>query len=63
MKKINILLILAAVSVLAFGFIKNDSAPVQEAIGTAIGNKAPELTFMNPEGKEISLSSLKGKIV
>lgn len=63
MKKLNILLILAAVSVLAFGFIKNDAAPVQEAIGTNIGNKAPELTFMNPEGKEISLSSLKGQIV
>jgi|YNPMSStandDraft_2_1061718.scaffolds.fasta_scaffold29839_2 thiol-disulfide isomerase/thioredoxin len=32
-------------------------------IGTEIGNKAPELKFKNPEGQEIALSSLKGKIV
>ena len=63
MKKVNIILVLAAVSVLAFGFIKNDSSPVQEVIGTSIGNKAPELNFKNPQDKEIALSSLKGKIV
>ena len=63
MKKVNILLALAAVSVLAFGFIKNDSAPLQEVVGTNVGNKAPELNFKNPEDKEIALSSLKGKIV
>ncbi len=59
MKKVNIVLILAAVSVLAFGFIKQ-TAPV---VGTNVGNKAPELKFKNPNDKEISLSSLKGKIV
>jgi len=32
-------------------------------IGLEIGNKAPEILLKNPEGKEISLSSLKGKIV
>ncbi len=32
-------------------------------IGTEIGNKAPELKYKNPEGKEIALSSLKGKVV
>ncbi|MCX7863097.1 MAG: TlpA family protein disulfide reductase [Bacteroidales bacterium] len=32
-------------------------------IGTEVGNKAPELKYNNPEGKEIALSSLKGKIV
>jgi len=32
-------------------------------IGTEIGNKAPELKLKNPEGKEIALSSLKGKMV
>lgn len=64
MKKVNIILVLAAVSVLAFGFIKNDSkSPVQEVIGTNVGNKAPELNFKNPQDKEIALSSLKGKIV
>lgn len=69
MKKVNILLVLAATSVLAFGFIKNgstNSTPTDASdavIGTSVGNKAPELKFKNPEGKEIALSSLKGKIV
>ena len=31
--------------------------------GISIGNKAPELNFPNPSGKNIALSSLKGKIV
>lgn len=32
-------------------------------IGLAVGDIAPELKFKNPEGVEIALSSLKGKIV
>ena len=70
MKKINILLAIAAVSVLAFGFIKTDSANTSSqeeksgaVVGLNVGNKAPELKFMDPQGKEIALSSLKGKIV
>lgn len=71
MKKINILLILAAISVTGFGFIKtnNKNKVLQEAaksgatVGLEIGNKAPELKFNNPQDKEIALSSLKGKIV
>lgn len=63
MKKINIILAFAAVSVLAFGFIKSTPAPLQEVIGTNVGNKAPELKYNNPQDKEIALSSLKGKIV
>ncbi len=31
--------------------------------GLEIGNIAPELKFKNPEGKEIALSSLRGKVV
>jgi peroxiredoxin len=31
--------------------------------GISIGNKAPDLNFPNPGGKNIALSSLKGKIV
>jgi thiol-disulfide isomerase/thioredoxin len=31
--------------------------------GTEIGNKAPELKYKDPNGKEIALSSLKGKMV
>lgn len=60
MKKINILLVLASVSFLVFGFVKIQTGPV---VGTNVGNKAPELKFKNPQDKEISLSSLKGKIV
>ena len=65
MKKINVLLILAAASVLTFGFIKanNNQEPNGAVTGTNVGNKAPELKFSNPQGKELSLSSLKGKIV
>jgi thiol-disulfide isomerase/thioredoxin len=70
MKKINIILVLAAVSVLAFGFAKNDSKnkpPQTEksgaVVGLNVGNKAPELKFADPQGKEIALSSLKGKVV
>lgn len=35
----------------------------QETTGLEIGNKAPELSFKNPNGKIIKLSSLKGNIV
>jgi thiol-disulfide isomerase/thioredoxin len=66
MKKINIILVLAAVSVLAFGFIKKDPAQQDKSgavEGTQIGNRAPDLKYQNPEGKEIALSSLRGKIV
>jgi thiol-disulfide isomerase/thioredoxin len=71
MKKINVLLILAAVAVTGFGFIKGGASEpitIQEAktgaiVGVNIGNKAPEIKLKNLEGKEITLSSLKGKIV
>ena len=32
-------------------------------IGLNVGDKAPELKFSSPEGKEIALSELKGKVV
>ena len=32
-------------------------------VGVQIGNTAPDLNYPNPEGKEISLYSLRGKIV
>ena len=67
MKKINIILVLASVSVLAFGFIKVDStsqdAKSGAVTGLNIGNTAPELKFKNPQGNDLALSSLKGKIV
>lgn len=66
MKKANIILLLAAVSVLAFGFIKGDPSQDDKSgavVGINVGNKAPELKFMNPQGNELALSSLKGKVV
>jgi thiol-disulfide isomerase/thioredoxin len=38
---------------------KSSKAPV----GLNVGNTAPDLAFKNPEGKEIKLSSLRGKLV
>lgn len=71
MKKVNLALILAACSVLAFGFIKGPktdaayeyTAQSGNVEGTNIGNKAPELKYMNPEGKQVALSDYKGKLV
>src|ERR1700746_2340476 len=67
MKKANILLMLAAVSVLAFGFIKSSPAGQEDksgaVVGLNVGNKAPDLKFNDPQGKELSLYSLKGKVV
>jgi thiol-disulfide isomerase/thioredoxin len=70
MKKINIALAIAAFSVLTFGFINNNKSAeaaeyTQNGVveGINIGNKAPELKYMSPEGKEIALSDLKGKVV
>ena len=59
MKKVNILLVIAAMAIGSFGFI-NKQGP---AIGIEVGNKAPELKFKDPNGKEIALSSYKGKVV
>ena len=41
----------------------NTGPKVEPKIGLNIGDKAPELNYMNPEGVEVSLSSLKGKLV
>lgn len=66
MKRINILLLFGALSVITFGFIKNNPTNTSKSdavVGINVGNKAPDLKFKNPDGKEIALSSLKGKIV
>jgi thiol-disulfide isomerase/thioredoxin len=34
-----------------------------EVVGLNLGNKAPEIIMKSPEGKDIALSSLKGKLV
>ena len=70
MKKVNIFIALTALSVLAVSFInapsgnkENQSDTPGAVVGTNVGNKAPELKFNTPAGKELALSSLKGKIV
>ncbi|HEX8515585.1 MAG TPA: TlpA disulfide reductase family protein [Bacteroidia bacterium] len=66
MKKVNVLLILAATSVLAYGFItkKNPATKQSGAVeGLNVGNIAPDLKYVDPQGKEIALSSLRGKVV
>ncbi|MEO6903400.1 MAG: TlpA disulfide reductase family protein [Bacteroidia bacterium] len=70
MKKLNIFIALTAISVLAVSFInkpiashKSNSETPDAVVGTDVGNKAPDLKFNTPEGKELALSSLKGKVV
>lgn len=67
MKKIGFLLTLGlfinAASVVAGG---NDGAKTEtqdKKVGLNIGDVAPDLKFKNPDGKEVSLSSLRGKAV
>ena len=58
MKKVVLLVAFAIVAVSIS--ISQTPKPVE---GLEVGNVAPELKFKNPEGKEIALSSLRGKIV
>ncbi len=62
MKKINLILLFAAFGFIAFGFI-NVNTPQALREGSNIGDKAIELAYSSPDGKTISLSSLKGKVV
>ena len=62
MKKTNIIIALIAITAITFGFINNIKQGT--TVGVNIGNKAPELKFKSPDGKEISLSEVnKGRYV
>lgn len=67
MSKTQILSIAAVVVLAIYGFTSHSTAddPQGKAkVGTAIGNKAPELAFFNPDStKVLKLSELKGKFV
>jgi thiol-disulfide isomerase/thioredoxin len=69
MKKLGLITLVTALVFIAFAFTKtalqnsNTQKSNSETIGLNIGNKAPELNYKNTEGKEIALSSLKGKLV
>lgn len=63
MKRLNIAIALIAFATLVWGFSSKLKAPA-ETIGLNIGNKAPEMVYKTPDGKDLSLSSVnKNKIV
>lgn len=57
MKKLQITFLLS-ISLLAFS-----NFSFAQNVGTNIGDKAPEISLENPDGKIVPLSSLKGKVV
>jgi thiol-disulfide isomerase/thioredoxin len=60
MKKINLLLIVAAVGLFGFKFVQHKNAQEQ---GLNIGQIAPEISLGDPDGKIMKLSELRGKYV
>src|ERR1051326_4263775 len=64
MKRLNFILTIAAISMLAFGFVAmNPGSPAQQVVGSNVGQYAPDLKFKNPNDSIISLSSLNGNLV
>ncbi|MGB0916323.1 MAG: peroxiredoxin family protein [Flavobacteriales bacterium] len=67
MKKIGFIAVLsllfAGTSVYAGGGEGDKIEATEVKVGLNIGDEAPELKFKNTDGKEVSLSSLRGKIV
>lgn len=75
MKKLKVVALLIVAFGITAGVIStatsSNSDPLQKTnvfkddpvVGLEVGNKAPELKYNNPDGKEIALSSLKGKVV
>jgi thiol-disulfide isomerase/thioredoxin len=55
-KKFKASILLGVIIIVTAGFMLKPT-------GFGIGEKAPELAFNNPEGEEVALSSLKGKVV
>jgi thiol-disulfide isomerase/thioredoxin len=43
--------------------VKNQPSKASVPVGLEIGNMAPEINLQTPEGKDLALSSLRGKIV
>lgn len=56
-KKFKASITLGLIILITAGFM------IKQETGLNIGQKAPDLVFNNPDGKEIKLSSLKGKVV
>jgi len=43
--------------------LSGDAVSLNVPTGLEIGNRAPDLTFQSPDGKQLTLSDLKGKMV
>ncbi|MDP6909318.1 MAG: TlpA disulfide reductase family protein [Flavobacteriales bacterium] len=67
MKKLALILTLGAFAfshtVFAGGGDKDKTELQDKKVGLNIGDIAPDLKFKNPDGKEVSLSSLRGNVV
>lgn len=71
MKKLNLIILATGFIILTgFAFIKKTDNKLlffnqkeKPTIGLEIGNEAPDIKLTSPEGKEIALSSLRGKMV
>lgn len=63
LKKRPLLIVaIAALSFAALSFVEEKHEAEMQSM-VSIGDKAPELAYNNPEGKQIKLSDLKGKLV
>jgi thiol-disulfide isomerase/thioredoxin len=62
MKKTSILLIIAIVNFVTI-YAQSGSGTAAAPEGLNVGNMAPNISLPNPEGKTVSLSSLRGKVV
>jgi thiol-disulfide isomerase/thioredoxin len=64
MKKTAFAIAILVAIIATFTQIKTiDAQDKNPTIGINIGNKAPDLKYLNPDGKEISLYSIKNKLV
>ena len=56
-------LLFLGIAISSLAFLTPEKKTIEAAVGTQIGNLAPELKYMSPDGREIALTSLKGKVV
>jgi len=67
MKKVRIILVSALVFIAIAGFVNVNIDGNQKTgevkVGLNVGDKAPELAYNSPDGKELKLSDLQGKMV
>lgn len=62
-KTVFVLTIIVGLISASFTATSPETEATAPVVGVRVGNEAPELKFKDPDGKEISLKSLRGKIV